>query len=107
VLVGIARRQGDLDSGGHLGDPHRDLKQGEAERAELGLASERYLGRQIAQGMKESVGGDVDQQPELVCGQIRGTLAAARADQFGSDTITAQEDGRIVAGEGPIRPDQQ
>jgi hypothetical protein len=66
--MGIAGGQRDLDPGLHLGDPGGDLDQGEADGVELGIAPERGLGRQTAQGVQEPVGGGVDQQAELVGG---------------------------------------
>src|SRR5471032_2332131 len=41
LLVGEGRRQGDLDSGRHLGDPGGDLDQPEAQRVELRVTPER------------------------------------------------------------------
>ena len=87
LLVGIAGRQRDLDPGDHLGDPGGDLDQGETEGVELGVAPERGLGRQAAQGVQEPVGGGVDQQAELVGGglgaggAVGGEVQLVRLDQ--------------------------
>jgi hypothetical protein len=46
LLVGIARRQRNLDSGDHFGDAGGDLDEGEADGVELRVAPERGFGCQ-------------------------------------------------------------
>ena len=48
LLVGVARRQRDLDAGDEFGDPRGDLDEGQPQGVELGVAPERGLGRQAA-----------------------------------------------------------
>ena len=66
VAIGEHRWQRDLYAGRHLGDAGGDFDQGEADCVELGLAPERGLRREAAQGVHEPVGGGVDQQAELI-----------------------------------------
>ena len=51
-LVGIAGRQRHLDPGFHLGDPGGHFDQGQTHRVGLGVALDRGLGRQAAQGVQ-------------------------------------------------------
>lgn len=66
VGIGEVGRQGDLDARGGFPNPAGDLDEVGAQDVELGLAPERSLGRQAAQGVEQPVGRGVDQETELV-----------------------------------------
>ncbi len=64
--MGIVAWQGDLDSGGKLGNAGGDFDEAQSDRIELGGMPSGCLVGQPSQEMQQPERGGVDQEPELI-----------------------------------------
>ena len=65
-LIGIGRRQGDLDAGFEFLDAYGDFEEGPAQGFEGRLAPARTPRRGLAQAVQQPVGAGMQEEPELV-----------------------------------------